>query len=110
MSEIELTDDQANALHGTTDAETGFRYHSPGDAGYFTEGQRQWQRDDRRGQSAEQVAAQVGRAEPVEGKAFQDNRSEKDGSLCGAAAEAGKAPRRPDSSGRRACRARPHVV
>jgi len=41
MSEIELTDDQANALHGTTDAGTGFRYHSPGDAGYFTEGQRQ---------------------------------------------------------------------
>lgn len=41
MSEIELTDEQANALHGTTDADTGFRYHSPGDAGYFTEGQRQ---------------------------------------------------------------------
>ena len=41
MSEIELTDEQANALHGTTDADTDFRYHSPGDAGYFTEGQRQ---------------------------------------------------------------------
>jgi len=41
MSEIELTDEQANALHGTIDADTGFRYHSPGDASYFTEGQRQ---------------------------------------------------------------------
>ncbi len=41
MSEIQLTDAEANALHGTTDSETDFKYHSPGDAGYFTEGQRQ---------------------------------------------------------------------
>jgi len=41
MSEIQLTDAEANALHGTTDSDTDFKYHSPGDAGYFTEGQRQ---------------------------------------------------------------------
>ncbi len=41
MSETQLTDAEANALHGTTDSETDFKYHSPGDAGYFTEGQRQ---------------------------------------------------------------------
>jgi hypothetical protein len=41
MTEIQLTDDQANALHGTTDSDTDFKYHSPGEASYFTEGQRQ---------------------------------------------------------------------
>lgn len=41
MSELQLTDDQANALHGTTDSDTDLKYHSPGDASYFTEGQRQ---------------------------------------------------------------------
>jgi hypothetical protein len=41
MSEIQLTDAEANALHGTTDGETDFKYHCPGDASYFTEGQRQ---------------------------------------------------------------------
>jgi hypothetical protein len=41
MTEIQLTDAEANALHGTTDGYTDFKYHSPGDASYFTEGQRQ---------------------------------------------------------------------
>ena len=41
MTEIQLTDAEANALHGTTDGETDFKYHCPGDASYFTEGQRQ---------------------------------------------------------------------
>ncbi len=41
MTELALTDDQANALHGTTDSDTDFKYHCPGDASYFTEGQRQ---------------------------------------------------------------------
>lgn len=41
MSEMQLTDAEANALHGTADSDTDFKYHSPGDAGYFTEGQRQ---------------------------------------------------------------------
>ncbi len=41
MSELQLTDAEANALHGTTDSDTDLKYHSPGDASYFTEGQRQ---------------------------------------------------------------------
>jgi hypothetical protein len=41
MTELPLTDDQANALHGTTDSDTDFKYHCPGEASYFTEGQRQ---------------------------------------------------------------------
>ena len=41
MAETDLTAAQANALHGTTDTDTDFTYHSPGDAEYFTEGQRQ---------------------------------------------------------------------
>ena len=41
MTELPLTDAEANALHGTTDNDTDFKYHSPGDASYFTEGQRQ---------------------------------------------------------------------
>jgi len=44
MAETDLTATEANALHGTTDGDTGFTYHSPGDAEYFTEGQRQRQR------------------------------------------------------------------
>ena len=44
MAEIELTAAEANALHGTTDSDADFKYHSPGDAEYFTEGQRQRQR------------------------------------------------------------------
>jgi hypothetical protein len=44
MSETELTAAQATALDGTTDGETGFKYHAPGDANYYTEGQRQRQR------------------------------------------------------------------
>ena len=44
MSETELTADQATALDGTTDSETGFTYHYPGEANYYTEGQRQRQR------------------------------------------------------------------
>jgi hypothetical protein len=41
MTELPLTDAEANALHGTTDSDTDFKYHCPGDASYFTEGQRQ---------------------------------------------------------------------
>ncbi len=41
MTELQLTDAEANALHGTIDSDTDFKYHSPGDASYFTEGQRQ---------------------------------------------------------------------
>jgi len=41
MTELSLTDAEANALHGATDSDTDFKYHSPGDASYFTEGQRQ---------------------------------------------------------------------
>ncbi|MCX5803659.1 MAG: hypothetical protein NTU69_09070 [Proteobacteria bacterium] len=41
MTELPLTDAEANALHGTTDNDTDFKYHSPGEASYFTEGQRQ---------------------------------------------------------------------
>jgi len=41
MTELPLTDAEANALHGTTDSDTDFKYHSPGEASYFTEGQRQ---------------------------------------------------------------------
>jgi len=44
MSETELTAAQATALDGTTDSQTGFKYHSPGEANYYTEGQRQRQR------------------------------------------------------------------
>jgi hypothetical protein len=44
MAETDLTATEANALHGTTDSDTDFTYHSPGDAEYFTEGQRQRQR------------------------------------------------------------------
>jgi len=41
MTELSLTDAEANALHGTTDSDTDFKYHCPGEASYFTEGQRQ---------------------------------------------------------------------
>ena len=41
MAETELTAAEANALDGSTDSETGFTYHAPGDAQYYTEGQRQ---------------------------------------------------------------------
>ena len=41
MTELPLTDAEANALHGTTDNDTDFKYHSPGDSSDFTEGQRQ---------------------------------------------------------------------
>jgi hypothetical protein len=41
MAETDLAAAEANALHGTTDTDTDFTYHSPGDAEYFTEGQRQ---------------------------------------------------------------------
>jgi hypothetical protein len=44
MSETELTAAQATALDGTTDSQTGFKYHYPGEANYYTEGQRQRQR------------------------------------------------------------------
>ena len=44
MAETELTAAQAAALNGTTDSDTGFKYHSPADAEYYTEGQRQRQR------------------------------------------------------------------
>ena len=44
MAETELTAAQATSLDGTTDSDTDFRYHSPGDANYYTEGQRQRQR------------------------------------------------------------------
>jgi len=44
MAETDLTAAEANALHGTTDSDTDFTYHSPGEAEYFTEGQRQRQR------------------------------------------------------------------
>ena len=41
MAETQLTDTEANALHGTTDSAIGFTYHTPGDGAYFSEGQRQ---------------------------------------------------------------------
>ncbi len=41
MAETELTATECSALNGTTDSETDFKYHSPGDANYYTEGQRQ---------------------------------------------------------------------
>jgi len=44
MAETELTAAEANALDGTTDSDCGYKYHAPGDAQYYTEGQRQRQR------------------------------------------------------------------
>jgi len=41
MAEIELTSTEADALSGTTDSETDFKYHTIAESTYYTEGFRQ---------------------------------------------------------------------